>query len=60
MPPLEARTLKRLTAGCQMSSVEGYGSVNWWGFSPAIDLLEVAPPSKDRAACGETRARRRE
>ena len=43
----------RLTAPCEMSSVEGYGSINWWGFSPATDLLELAPPSKDRAARGE-------
>ena len=32
-------------------ATEGFGSVNWWGFSPPVDLLSVASsvdgPAKD-------------
>ena len=30
-----------------MASAEGYGSVCWWGFSPAHDLLAANPPRHD-------------
>ena len=23
--------------------MEGFGAINWWGFSPALDLLSQAP-----------------
>ena len=27
------------------NSVEGYGSITWWGFSPAVDLADLSRDS---------------
>ena len=29
-----------------MATTEGYGSVTWWGFSPALDIFAGNPPQE--------------
>ena len=32
-------------------SVEGFGSVTWWGFTPALDLTSIAKDGTEMDVC---------